>query len=332
MDKRFYDVLGPLPLGELVTGLNIEPLEAKFQEAMITNGEALAGSQAGTISFLQSKKYKSDLDTAGATACFITEDLAHLAGAAHIIPIVSKYPRAHFGRVINKLVRKKEIFDDGELPAAGRDPHIHATAIISKTAEIGEGTIISPYAVIGPGVKIGNDCEIGAHVTLECTIMGAGCTVKSGSCIGTRGFGVDGDEAGLLDLPHVGRVVMGDNVSIGAKTTIDRGLIDDTILGDNVKIDNLVQIGHNVTIGDGAMIAAQSGLSGSCHIGKGVMMGGAVGLADHITIGDGAKIAARACLMHNVPAGEVWSGFPAMPIRDHMRTIAATKKLIQKKR
>ncbi len=331
MDTRFYNVLGPVALGDLVAGLDIQPLEPKFQETEITYGAALSASSSGHISFLQSKKYKADIETAQATACFISEDLAHLAGYAHIIPLISQYPRAHFGRVLNRLVRKKDMHDVGELAVSGHAPRIHPTAVIAKTAEIGEGTTIAPFVVIGPGVKIGKNCHIGAHVILECTIMGDSCIVKPGSCIGTRGFGVDGDELGILDLPHVGRVIIGDNVSIGAKTTIDRGFVADTILGDNVKIDNLVQIGHNVIIDEGAMIAAQSGLSGSCHIGKNVMMGGAVGLADHIRIGDGAKIAARACLMHDVPAGEVWSGFPAMPIRDHMRTIAATKKLIQKK-
>ena len=185
---------------------------------------------------------------------------------------------------------------------------------------------------MGSEMCIRDRSNIGSHTTLECCIIGEHCTIKPGARIGTSGFGMDADENGIIDLPHFGRVIVGDRVSIGAQTTIDRGQLGDTIIGDDVKIDNLVQIAHNVTIGAGSMIAGLVGISGSCVIGQGVLMGGSVGLADHITVGDGARLAARAGVMHNVPAGETWSGIPAVPIRDHMRMIAATKKMIAKKK
>ena len=210
--------------------------------------------------------------------------------------------------------------------------HIHPTTVISETAEIGADVKIGPYVVIGPGVVIGAGSQIESHVTIECAHLGSNCRIKAGACIGTSGFGVDADEKGIFDLPHVGRTILGDDVSIGCQSTIDRGFIGDTILGNDVKIDNLVQVAHNVTIGEGSMLAGHVGISGSCTIGKNVLMGGSVGLADHITVGDGARLAARAGVMHNIPAGETWSGIPAMPIRDHMRLISATRKLAAAKK
>lgn len=331
IDVRFYASSGPIALGELIDGLAVS-VDPKYLDEMIESTAVLSSSVPGQISFLGSKKYKADLETAKATACFIEDENAALAGAAHIIPLISKTPKTHFGRVMNRLVQVKSLLDEGVLKQIPEGSKIHPTAIIAESAKIGLNVEIAPYAVVGPGVVIGDDSRIGAHSAIDCAVIGQSCVIKSHAVIGGRGFGVDGDEAGLLDLPHIGRVIMGDRVSVGSHSCIDRGFIGDTVIGNDVKIDNLVQIAHNVTVGDGTMMAAHVGLSGSCHIGRGVLMGGSVGLADHIDVGDGAKIAARAGVMHNVPAGEMWSGIPAMPIRDHMRIISATKKLIQKKK
>ncbi|MGJ8564079.1 MAG: UDP-3-O-(3-hydroxymyristoyl)glucosamine N-acyltransferase [Alphaproteobacteria bacterium] len=332
LDPRFYKPLGPVPLGELIDGLAVD-VEPKFLDEVIEGVATLSDSRRNEISFLQSKKYIEGLETAKATACFVPENLASLAGAARIIPLVSNFPRTHFGRVTARLVSEKTLFTDGEMDSTDFvNPKIHPTVVIAATALIAPDVEIGPYSVIGPGVEIGAGSKIGSHVTIHFTVIGKNCFVKPHASIGSRGFGVDGDEKGVFDLPHIGRVIMGDRVSVGCHTSIDRGLIGDTVINDDVKIDNLVQIAHNVTLGVGTMLAGHVGLSGSCNVGAGVLMGGSAGLADHINVGDGARVAAYAGVMKDIPAGETWSGIPAMPIRDHMRTISATKKLIQKQK
>ena len=331
-DPRFYDLNGPFTLAELISGLDIDPPDTPFLDETIHSVSDLSRSAPGQISFLTSKKYKSDIETAKATACLVTAPVAGLVGDAHIVPLVSKSPRAHFGRIVNKFVQKKSLNVSGEDAYIAPSANIHPTALVGAGASVGERVQIGPYSVVGAGVVIGDDTFIDSHVLLECALIGTQGHIKSGARIGTDGFGMDVDEKGALALPHIGRVLIGDRVHIGANTTIDRGFLHDTEIADDVKIDNLVQIAHNVKIGSGTMIAGRVGISGSCVVGSNVRMGGAVGLADHLNIGDNVQIAAAAGVMHNIPDGEVWSGIPAMPIRDHMRLISATRKLGQKKK
>ena len=330
IDTRFYISRGPLSLADVIDGLAATLPDAKFRDEEISSGAVLAESQPGQICFLDNKRRKDDVLTAKATACFVTEQLAEFVGAQHIIPIVTKTPRAHFARAMAKLAARKTLVNsEGEAKIA-KSAKVHSSAIIGAGAIIGDGVEIAPYAIIGPGVEIGARCVIGSHVDIRCAVLGTACKIKPSAVIGGAGFGVTGDEQGMLDIPHLGRVIMGDRVSIGSQSCVDRGQIGDTVIGHDVKLDNLVQIAHNCTIGGGTVIAAHSGISGSCTVGKGVQMGGNVGLADHITIGDGASIAARSGVMHDIPSGEVWSGIPAMPIREHMRVVSATRKLAQK--
>ena len=330
-DHRFYDVLGPLALIDLLDGLDVDSLPGSVSDVSISAASDLARSQPGQITFLASKKGKAALETARATACFVNEECASLVGAADIIPVISKTPRAHFGRILSRLATQKTMFDTGPEPEIDSSARVHATAVIGKGVKIGAKAQIEPYAVIGPGVEIGAGTVIGSHTSIKCAVIGQECQIKPSVCIGSRGFGVDADRDGVVDLPHIGRVLIGDRVSVGSQTAIDRGFLGDTVIADDVKVDNLVQIAHNVKIGDGTMIAGHAGISGSCTIGKNARLGGSAGLADHLTMGDGAILAARAGLMHNIPDGEMWSGIPAMPIRDHMRMISATRKLIAKK-
>ncbi len=329
LDTRFYKANGPFSLSDLIDGLDVELPHEKFADELIHSGSMLSVSVPGQISFLGSKRHKSQVDTARATACFVQKNNAEIVGNKHIIPLISKTPKAHFGRVMKKLVSPLYLHSTKGASTIAQSASVHATAVLGAGVIIEENVVISPYAVIGPGVQIGAGTFIGPHVHIEYTIVGQDCKIKSNAIIGGAGFGVATDENGIMDIPHIGRVIMGDNVTIGSQTSIDRGQLDDTELGDGVKIDNLVQIGHNVKIGANAVLAGQVGVAGSCVIGKGVQLGGAVGLADHITIGDGAFVAARSGVMHDIPAGETWSGLPAMPIRQHMRMVSATRKLSQ---
>ena len=330
IDTRFYISHGPFALADLIEGFSAELPDAKFGDEEVSSGGILSESRPGQICFLDNKRHKEQALTAKATACFVTERLADVIGAQHIIPIVTKTPRAHFARAMEKLAIPKRLASSEGNAKIAKSANIHSSAVIGAGAVIDENAEIAPYAIIGPGVHIGAGTVIGSHADISCAVIGKNCKIKPSAVIGGAGFGVVADENGMLDIPHLGRVIIGDRVSIGSQSCVDRGQIGDTVISDDVKIDNLVQIAHNCAIGDGTVIAGHVGISGSCVVGKGVQMGGNVGLADHLKVGDGASIAARAGVMHDIPAGEVWSGIPAMPIREHMRLISATRKLIQK--
>ena len=233
-----------------------------------------------------------------------------------------------FAILANALYQEKEIsspieHQSKELKNVNLDP----SAIIAQGAVIGKGTKIGPYSVLGPDVRIGEDCIIDANVTITCGVIGDRVHIESGVRIGQAGFGFVSHEGNFVRMPQLGRVIIGDDVEIGANTTIDRGALEDTIIGRGCKIDNLVQIGHNVVLGENCILAAQTGISGSCRVGNNVMFGGKAGLADHLTIGDGAKIAANAGCKHDIPAGETWAGAPAKPVMQFIREVVMLSRL-----
>jgi len=199
-------------------------------------------------------------------------------------------------------------------------------AVIGPRAEIGAGSIISATAVIGPDVLIGRGCTIGAGCSIVHALIGDRVVIHPGCHIGQDGFGYI-DDATQQKIPQTGRVIIQNDVEIGAGTTIDRGGIRDTIIGEATKIDNLCQIGHNVVIGRHCVIVAQSGLSGSVTLEDFAVLGGAVGLAPHVTIGRGGRVAARSGVMNDVPPGETWGGYPAKPRMQWMRQQATLARL-----
>jgi len=203
--------------------------------------------------------------------------------------------------------------------------------VIGQDVEIGQGTIINSHAVIGPGVRIGRNCHIGAHVSLKACYIGDRVKIAAGTRIGEAGFGVRWDERGLIDLPQLGRVLIQDDVSIGANSCVDRGAFDDTFIGEMTKIDNQVQIAHNVQLGRRVLIAAHAGIAGSVKVGDGTMFGGRAGIVDHLTIGANAKIGAAAVVMKSVEDGLTVTGFPAKPIRQFLRESLWLEKQAQTK-
>jgi UDP-3-O-[3-hydroxymyristoyl] glucosamine N-acyltransferase len=226
------------------------------------------------------------------------------------------------------------------------EPGIHPTAIVSPSARLGRDVRVEAYAVVGDGVTIGDRAWIGTHtvvgdgvsvgadsrlfpaVTLYSgTALGERVIAHSGVRIGSDGFGYVFRDGVHEKIPHVGRCLIGNDVEIGANSTIDRGSIDDTVIGDGTKIDNLVQIGHNVRIGRLCLLMAQVGIAGSSRIGDGVTLAGQVGIAGHLTVGAKAILAAQAGVISDVPPGETWSGYPARPHREAMRASAALFKL-----
>ncbi|MEL6213193.1 MAG: UDP-3-O-(3-hydroxymyristoyl)glucosamine N-acyltransferase, partial [Pseudomonadota bacterium] len=213
---------------------------------------------------------------------------------------------------------------------AGAD--IHPSAVVGADVEIADGVVVGAGAVIGPGVAIGEGGVIGAGVSIFCALIGARCAIKAGARIGEAGFGFVASPEGPLKAPQLGRVLIADDVEIGANSTVDRGALDDTEIGAGSKIDNLVQIAHNVVMGRGCIVAAQAGVAGSTRLGDGVIMGGGAGLADHLTIGDGVQIAGKSGVMHDIASGERWGGYPAQPARQWMREVAAARKRTTKKK
>ena len=187
--------------------------------------------------------------------------------------------------------------------------------------------MIGATAVIGPDVQIGRDCSIGPGASIMHAIIGDNVILHPGCRIGQDGFRYDPGASGHTKVPQLGRVIIQDNVEIGAGTTVDRGGSGDTTIGEGTKIDNLVHIAHNVTVGRHCIIAAQCGFAGSVTLGDYVMLGGQVGVADHLTIGEGAMIGGKSGVMSNVPAGEKWVGLPAWRGREFLRAMAALRKL-----
>lgn len=231
-------------------------------------------------------------------------------------------------------------------PVVMREATIHPTARIGRGALLGRNVSLGEYVVLGADVTVGDGVWIGAH-----SVIGDGVTIAAKSCIfpnvtvysGTRigervrvhagavlgsdGFGYVSRDGGHALIPHVGRCIVGDDVDIGANTTIDRGSIDDTVIGAGTKIDNLVQIGHNVRIGSLCLIMAQVGIAGSTRVEDGCVLAGQAGIGGHITIGAGARIGGQAGVFGNVPAGESWSGYPARPHSESLRATATLLKL-----
>jgi len=329
IDTDFYTLQNSISLADLATQLGIGlPIEGAGDE-IISGPANLSQSRPGDIAFFSDKRRKDQLQGALATACLTTERLAGLVTEIGMIALVTDNPRARFARISQKMVK--------EGSASSKPQNIDATAEVHPSAVIGEGVSIGARTKIGAnvvleaGVKIGEDCSIGALTYIAFAIIGNRCSIKPNAVIGGTGFGIAEDETGIFNIPHLGRVVIHDDVHIGSNSCVDRGQLGDTILMNGVKLDNLVQVGHNVFLDEGAMMAGHSGVSGSCHIGKKAMFGGRAATADHVNLGDGAILAAFGGAMSDIPDGEMWSGIPAMPIREHMRNVATLKKLAKRK-
>lgn len=328
VERKFYKHLGPLKLVDLLNGLDVDIPEGQFGDIEIKNAAPVDQAGVFDICYYEGRKAKAVLADCKASVCLVSPENAEHAGANNIVAVHSKNPRADFARVLERLYRPHD-YEFG--PQSFDEKFMAPGAIAGIGASIGKGTTLGPNAVIGPGVTIGENCKIGANVSIEFATLGDGCVVQNGAVIGGSGFGVAMSNDGCVDVPHIGTVEIGNNVSIGCQTTIDRAMFGATIIGNGCKFDNQVQVAHNVKIGTNCIFAAFVGLSGSCNIGNNVVMGGRVGIPDHINIGDGAVMAANSATMRDIPPGETYSGIPAIPIREHMRQISAIRKLTQKK-
>ena len=311
-------------------------------ERRISGVAPLDRAGPGDLAFMQNQKYSGAFAATHAGLCLTTEKFAGNA-PRHVAVLVTPAPYRAFVMVAQKLypgaMRPSSLFEASGV-AAGALVHptarlesgivVDPAAVVGPRAEIGAGTVVAPAAVIGPDVRIGRDCVIGAGCTIVHALIGDRVIIHAGARIGQDGFGYVPGAAGHGKVPQVGRVIIMDGVEIGANSTIDRGAIRDTVIGEGTKIDNLVQIAHNVEIGRHCVLAAHTGISGSCTIGDYVMMGGRVGITDNVTIGAGAMLAAGSGVMSNIPPGEKWGGSPAQPAREWLKANAALRRLTRR--
>ena len=308
-------------------------------ERLVRDVAPLDVASPDALSFLDNPRYLPQLNATRAAAVFLAPRYMSEAppGCATLATAEPYRAMAEtMARLFPHAVKPGSVFEErGVSPrafvhaAARLEPGVVVDpgAVIGPGAEIGAGTIIGANSVVGPDTRIGRQGSIGAGCTIACALIGDRVIVHPGARIGQDGFGFALGARGHLKVPQIGRVIIQDDVEIGAGATIDRGANRDTVIGEGTKIDNLVQIGHNVVIGRHCVLVAQTGVSGSTVIDDFAALGGQAGIAGHLHIGAGAQIAAGAGLMNDVPAGERWGGLPAQPTRQWFRQTAALRKM-----
>ena len=336
-DPRFFRNHGPLRLGDLARLSEAELGPNADPATLFEDVAPLEQATAGQISFLDNRKYLKQFTESSAGGCVVEPGLADRAPVQMMVLLTDKPYRA-YAKIARAFYPAPET--SGETSPAA---HVDQTAVCGPECEIGPGAVVGPAAklgskvrlgpgvVIDAGVVIGDESRVGANATLSHCIVGRRANIHPGVRIGQRGFGFDMDAAGHLDVPQLGRVIIGDDVEVGANSTIDRGAGPDTKIGDGCKIDNLVQIGHNAELGRGCVVVAQAGVSGSTRFGDFAVLAAQGGVAGHLTIGAGAQIGAQAGVMRDVPPGAKVVGSPAMPVREFFRGVAALAKLARTK-
>jgi UDP-3-O-[3-hydroxymyristoyl] glucosamine N-acyltransferase len=324
-DPRFFDSLGPAALSDLARAAAAELADVALGGRLIHHAAPLDTADAKGIAFFSDAKRKDAAAATQAGACFVRPEHRELLPSS-CAALVTRHPQAAWASAVAFLhaprrhepgsaaIHPEAVFEDDVLLSPG--------VTIGQGARIGRGTRIGPGAAIGPGVLIGRDCLIGANAVIGFALLGDRVSISAGAVLGEAGFGAAVGPRGMVDMPQLGRVVIQDNVTVGANSCVDRGAFADTTIGENTKIDNLVHVAHNVRVGRNCVLAAYTGLSGSTIVGDGVAFGGKAGVADHLNIGSGASIGAAASVFKDVPEGETWTGFPARPLKRWLRETA----------
>ena len=305
---------------------------------LITAPEQLEEAKETEISFIGNKKYEKFWATSSACVAVVNQDIAIEPGENRA-----------FIKVSNADLAMSQVLELFAPPMPVFAINIHPTAVVDASATIGNQTKIGAGVYIGPNVKIGENVLIYPNVTIldECTIgnqttiwsgtvvrerchIGSHCIIHPNATIGADGFGFRPDpERGLVKIPQIGNVIIGNGVEIGANSCVDRGKFSSTIVGDGCKIDNLVQIGHNSKLGKFCIMAGNSGLAGSVTLGNGVIIGGSASIKDHTVIGDGAIVGAGSGVTGDIPAGKTMLGYPAVEARDALKQWAILKRLVR---
>ena len=322
-----------MKLSELarLTGARVEE---RFNGVEVNGAAGLDEAEAGHVTFLANPRYTPRVQTTRASAVYLAEGSD--AGRGDIAALHARDPYLAYTRAL-RLFNPEPAFEPGVHPSAVVDPGaqlgegvaIGACSVVGRGTVIGDGVRLFPNVTVYEGVRIGEGSVIHSGVALrEGTVVGARVRIHNNAVVGSDGFGYAKDEEGRwLKIPQTGRVVIEDDVEIGAGTTIDCASVGETRIARGAKIDNLVQVGHSCAVGEDALICAQVGLAGSSRVGRRVILAGQVGVAGHLEIGDDVVLTAKSATSHNVPAGKVLSGIPAFDNREWLRSTAAFRRL-----
>lgn len=276
------------------------------------------------ITFFNNINYEKQAQKCKASACIVSSKTEKYLNK-NVIPIISSNPLIDFYKIVS-LFYPSSTLDNEEINPQNnkskftkRNISIGKNCLIDKTAVIGENTNIGNNVIIKSNVHIGKNCNIASNIIIENSLLGDNIVIKSGTLIGQTGFGFKFENNKRIKFPHIGRVIIENNVQIGSFCTIDRGSLSDTVIGEFSSVDNQVQIAHNVKIGNFCMIAAQSGIAGSTTIGNNVQIGGQAGISGHLIIGNNVKIGGKSGVVDHIKDGQVVMGYPARSIRDFIK-------------
>jgi UDP-3-O-[3-hydroxymyristoyl] glucosamine N-acyltransferase len=335
-DSRFYDNRGPFTLDEICAHAKIPRPAAADIQARIFDVAGLAQAGPPHLSYFDHRRTRANFFKTKAGWCLVAEKGTEAAASASTVLVPCPSVDSAFASIARLFYPKHELDiraqDRAIHPSArlGQGVVIAPGAVIGPKAEVGDNCRIGAHAVIGRGVTIGRSCEIGSHATIVFAHVGDDVVIQPGAVIGGSGFRFVSGADGHQKMPQLGRVIVQDRVELGANSTIDRGALGDTVIGEGTKIDNLVHIGHNTRVGRHCILVAMSGISGSVVLGDEVILGAMVGIADHLTIGDRTRLAAKSGVTRDLEGGQVYAGFPARPIREWRREIATLGRLAKR--
>lgn len=332
-DPRFFEVAGPFTLGQLATLSGASLADGSSPERVVRDVAPLDQATADAISFLDNRRYIEAFAASKAGACVVQAEHAARAPEGMAL-LISEVPYMAFAKIARAFYPQPAVVPGIAASAVvdasssvGPGCRIEAGVVIGRDVRLGASCHIGPNVVIGDSVTMGDSCIVGAGASISHSVIGHRVYIYPGVRIGQDGFGFASGPSGHLRIPQLGRVIIHDDVEIGANSTVDRGAGPDTVIGAGCMIDNLVQIGHNVQMGRCCVIVSQVGISGSTKLGDFVVIGGQSGLAGHLSIGAGVRIAAKSGVHSNIPAGTEVGGAPAIPVREWRRQMAMLTRM-----